>query len=119
MTIGERIKYLREKNNLSQEELGNRIGTTKQTIFKYEKNITTNIPMDKIEEMAKVFGVSPGYVMGWVDSSENLNSPTPKNPATIRSLGRLQANDFTEDEAEQIDDYISFILEKRKKNKKL
>jgi DNA-binding XRE family transcriptional regulator len=34
MTIGERLRFLRLRNNLTQEELGNRIGVKKQTIVK-------------------------------------------------------------------------------------
>ena len=53
MTIGERIKSCRETANLTQDELAKRLATTKQTIYKYENNIVTNIPSDKIEKMAE------------------------------------------------------------------
>lgn len=32
MTIGERLRFLRLRNNLTQEELGKKIGVKKQTI---------------------------------------------------------------------------------------
>lgn len=67
MTIGERIKLHREKANLTQDELAKQLNTTKQTIYKYENNVVTNIPSDKIEKMAELFGVNPGYLMGWSD----------------------------------------------------
>lgn len=65
MSIGERIKNLRIKCDLSQEELAEYIGTTKQAIFKYETGIVTNIPSDKIEKMAELLKCSPAYLMGW------------------------------------------------------
>lgn len=65
MTIGERIKLHREKVNLTQDELAKQLNTTKQTVYKYENNVVTNIPSDKIEKMAELFGVNPGYLMGW------------------------------------------------------
>lgn len=65
MTKGERIKELRTRHNLSQEELANMLNTTKQTIYKYEKNIVTNIPIDKIETMASLFHVTPEYICCW------------------------------------------------------
>lgn len=65
MTIGERIKLHREKANLTQDELAKQLNTTKQTVYKYENNVVTNIPSDKIEKMAELFGVNPGYLMGW------------------------------------------------------
>ena len=65
MTIGERIKLHREKANLTQDELAKQLNTTKQPVYKYENNVVTNIPSDKIEKMAELFGVNPGYLMGW------------------------------------------------------
>ena len=38
MAVGDRIKELRRKHNLTQDELAMRMGTTKQTIHKYENN---------------------------------------------------------------------------------
>ncbi len=76
MTIGERIKSCREKANLTQDELAKRLATTKQTIYKYENNIVTNIPSDKIEKMAELFNVTPAFLMGWED--DNKSSWQPK-----------------------------------------
>lgn len=65
MTIGERIRTAREAVNLTQKELGRACGTTKQTIYKYEKGIVSNIPLDRLELIAKVVGVNPVYIAGW------------------------------------------------------
>lgn len=65
MTKGERIRKLRIDKGISQSELAKRLNTTKQTISKYEKGIVTNIPSDKIEAMASLFGVSPQHILGW------------------------------------------------------
>ena len=72
MTIGNRIKNLRVQRNLSQSELAEMIGTIKQTIYKYETGIITNIPTDKITQLAKIFKVSPAYLMGWDNEEENI-----------------------------------------------
>lgn len=65
MTKGERIIELREKRGLSQVELADRIGVSKQTMYKYENDIITNIPSDKIELMAQTLKTTPAYIMGW------------------------------------------------------
>lgn len=52
-TIGDRIKNLRESINVLQTELAEKIGVSKQTLYKYENNIVTNIPSYKIELIAK------------------------------------------------------------------
>ena len=65
MTIGERIKNARIKRGFSQVELADKVGISKQTLYKYEHNIVTNIPSDKIEAIAKVLGTEPPILMGW------------------------------------------------------
>lgn len=65
MTVGERIKEVREKTGMSQVDFADKINVSKQTLYKYENNLITNIPSDKIEAVAKVGGVSPAYLMGW------------------------------------------------------
>ena len=54
MTIGDRIKQQRESKNMSQVELAEKIGVSKQTLYKYENNIVTNIPSIKLQSIAKV-----------------------------------------------------------------
>lgn len=65
MTVGERIKEVREKTGMSQVDFADKINVSKQTLYKYENNLITNIPSDKIEAVARVGGVSPAYLMGW------------------------------------------------------
>ena len=73
MTIGERIKKLRNNLGLSQVNFADKINVSKQTLYKYENNIITNIPSDKIESVAKLCNVSPAYLMGW---EEELQKPS-------------------------------------------
>ena len=65
MTKGQRIKELRERRNMTQEELAKKLNTTKQTISKYEKDIVTNIPSDRIEALSVVLNTTPEYILGW------------------------------------------------------
>lgn len=69
MSIGSRIREAREAKNVTLETLGAACGTTKQTIYKYENGIVTNIPMDKVECIAKYLNISPAYIMGWENES--------------------------------------------------
>ena len=72
MTIGNRIKDARIRKGLSQEELAKAINSTKQAIYKYENEIVTNIPMDKVEKLALILGTPPAYLMGWEEPIEEL-----------------------------------------------
>ena len=65
MKIGDRIKEIRTRCGMSQVTLADKIKVSKQTLYKYENGVITNIPSDKIEAIADVFGVSPAYFMGW------------------------------------------------------
>lgn len=69
MTVGDRIRKQRELMKISQTELAEKIKISKQTLYKYEMNIVTNIPSDKIENIGKVLGVSPAFLMGWVENN--------------------------------------------------
>lgn len=70
---GERIKELRILADMSQEELGRRVGLQRAAINKYEKGRVTNIPIETVESMARVFDVSPTYIVGW----DEFQSPNP------------------------------------------
>lgn len=64
-TKGERIRQLREAKGLTQEMLAAKLNIAKQSIGKYEKNIVTNIPSDRIEALAVALDSTPEYIMGW------------------------------------------------------
>jgi hypothetical protein len=36
-------------------------------MYKYENDVITNIPSDKIELMAQALRTTPAYIMGWDD----------------------------------------------------
>ena len=65
MTVGERMKEIRKRLGMSQVAFADKINVSKQTLYKYENNIITNIPSDKIEAAAELGNVSPAFLMGW------------------------------------------------------
>ena len=73
MTVGDRIKLRRESLGVSQVSLADTIGEKKQTLYKYETNKITNIPIENIERIASALNTTPAYLMGWEDSA--LPSP--------------------------------------------
>lgn len=50
---------------MSLDDLGKILGTTRQTIYKYENDIVTNIPYDRLLALAKALSVKPWEIMGW------------------------------------------------------
>ena len=74
MTVGDRIRKTRSDLGLSQTELAEKTSSSKQTIYKHETNIITNIPSDKIEKIAKVLDTTPAYLMGWTNNLTTSNA---------------------------------------------
>lgn len=67
---GNRIREFREARGYKLTEFAEMIGERKQNLYKYEKGIVTNIPLNKIERMAAVLGVDPAILAGWGDSQQ-------------------------------------------------
>ena len=57
MSLGENILNLRKKNGLSQEQLGEKINVTRQTISNWELNETTPNP-EQLKLLSKALNVS-------------------------------------------------------------
>lgn len=79
MNIGEKLKALRKERKLTLEDVSRNLDISRANISKYENGDITNIPSDKIEQLAKFYGVSPAYLMGWEDRKYPV---APKETAT-------------------------------------
>lgn len=69
MTVGQRIVYYREKAELRQSELAEKVGITKQLLWKYETDRITNIPMDNLVAIANTLHVDPAVLAGWEEEN--------------------------------------------------
>lgn len=67
--LGERIRELRKERRMSLEELADQIGTSRQTVHRYETGVISNIPSEKVEALARALGTTPQRLMGWEDDS--------------------------------------------------
>ena len=91
MTKGERIKARREELGITQVALADMIGESKQTVYKYESGLVSNIPSDKVELIAKALRVQPEWIMGWDVSSSPIPPgfiPLPKT-YKVPLVGRI------------------------------
>lgn len=114
MTVGDRIRKQREFAGISQTELAEKIKISKQTLYKYEMNIITNIPSDKIEDIGKVLNVSPAYLMGWVDNLTNENADLIPNILSDNNLIQhvKKLSQLNKDHQQTIYDNITYWYEK-------
>ncbi len=63
--IGQRIREERKRNRMTLEELALAVGTSKQTIQRYESGVIANIPNERIVAMAEALGTTPSNLLGW------------------------------------------------------
>lgn len=69
MNIGNRIKMLRTKNNMTQKELSSKLGLTPKMVSFYETSQRMP-PIDIILKLVTIFDVSSDYLLGLT----NINS---------------------------------------------
>lgn len=63
MTIGQRIAQKRKEQGLSQEALGEQLGVSRQSIYKWESDAA--LPeIEKLITLSRLFGVSVGWLLG-------------------------------------------------------
>jgi len=68
-TIGGRIRRRRLELGITMEELGESIGVTRQTVYKYESGIVKNIPLGVLISLTGTLGISADYLLGLTDES--------------------------------------------------
>ena len=83
--IGEKIKALRKDRGMTLDGLARAIGTSKQTIPRYESGMISNIPPEKIVALARELGTSPSELYGW-DSGDTFPSFNYKNAGSPESF---------------------------------
>ena len=69
--IANKLKTLRNKNNLSLKNVADFLNVSSSTILKYENASITNIPIDNIIKLAKIYKVTPSYILGLENYDKN------------------------------------------------
>lgn len=93
MTTGERIKQRRIELGLSVDEVAEKLGKNRATIYRYESNDIENFPVGTLEPLAKILETTPAQLIGWnYDDSENQDVNSNKSKAVkIPVLGDVAA----------------------------
>lgn len=85
MSIGTKIRELREAKNMSLDEVAKLCNTTRQTIYKYENEIVTNIPYERVILLAKALNTTPSNLFGWTEGEKI----SPNEPELTEGEARL------------------------------
>lgn len=89
MNLAEKIQQLRKRSDLSQEQLADKLGISRQSISKWESEQSTP-EIDRIVQLSEIFGVTTDYLLKDIDCLENpVLSAKDKNPSSSNNELRL------------------------------
>ena len=125
--LANKLRTKRLENNLSLQEVADKLGISKVTVSRYETLDITNIPSDKIEGMAKLYNTTPAYLMGWEEeklqkkdifsqlTNEELTKLEKfKNMSTVMFMN--EGNDISDEDKETLATaYAEVLISQRKK----
>jgi transcriptional regulator with XRE-family HTH domain len=73
MKFGEKLRIARIALNWAQIELGQKVGITERTIYKYEQEITSPKP-DVLKKLAETLNVSVAYLLDDAETDKQKNT---------------------------------------------
>ena len=88
---GDKIRMIRETLGLSQDELAERMGLCKNSIYRYEKGIAP-MKLDTFYQFADTFDVEPNVMLS--DRRKNQNFRYSKIQKLVNLLMLLDDRDF-------------------------
>ena len=77
MTLREKLIVLRDRAGLSQMELADRLGVSRQAVSRWESGDTTP-SVDKLKSLAKIYGVSLDWLLGDTADGEPPEAAKPE-----------------------------------------
>lgn len=79
-SVGIKIKNRRKQIKISAEQLADKIGISRSTMYRYENGDIEKIPTETLARIAVALNTSPAYFIGWKD--ESISSPEAINLIT-------------------------------------
>lgn len=107
MLIGERIKQRRKELGLSVDEVADKIGKNRATVYRYESKDIEKLPLEVLEPLAKALDTTPAFLMGWEEPKDTANNIIPlPEMIKIPLIGTIACGMPILAE-EHIDDYVN------------
>ena len=124
MSIGQRIKFLRTKRGMSIDDLAEKLGKNRTTIYRYENGGIENLPLGILNPLADALETTPGCLMGW-GYKEMLSTKRPDDydeAADMEYIKHVEMwnrafgmDPFTDEEHGKLIEYGKFLISSRKK----
>lgn len=133
--LGDKIKKLRKSKNITQEELGKNIGVTTSMVGMYETN-ARKPSYEVLIKIAEFFSVSTDFLLNTEEKLDmtldsvkkvynmlkeatdeyGIEEVTDKQENKIKTLAaHFEGEEFTDEDVEDIENFIKFIISKKKK----
>lgn len=111
MSFAERIKYLRERKCLTQQDMASILGISKSTYVKYERG-EREPKFEALFELSKVFDVSTDYLLGMSDEENRYIYSARKAVDLMTSKSFLETLGKHENAVtKMVGDYTSFLFD--------
>lgn len=85
MKFNEKLVMLRKQQNLSQEQVSEKLGVARQTISKWELGETTP-EMDKLIIISKLYDITLNELMKEDNEGKNVNDPNNMNSQKLAGM---------------------------------
>ncbi len=119
MTTGQKIAARRKELELSQEALGDKLGVSRQTVYKWENDIS--LPdIDKLVALSRLFQVPVGWLLGVEEEPEPQSVDfSPEQLKLLEEiLGRYQRaepEELSEGQRKQVEELVGRPPKKRRR----
>ncbi len=100
--VGKRIRTIRKKNKVTQEQLAEKLFLTAESVSNFENGKTMCMP-ENIAKICELFGVTSDYIYYGIESASKV-----KNPLMDSIMAKLSG--CSADELDRIDKMISLFL---------
>lgn len=108
MSMGARLAQARRGQNLTQEQLAEKLGVTRQAVSRWESD-TAYPETDKIVRMASLFGVSCDYLLGVGGEGRGDKPPSPVTRLLREAAGKKVLLAFYEEDDFVFCDYARIL----------
>lgn len=119
MTTGQKIAARRKELELSQEALGDKLGVSRQTVYKWESDLS--LPdIDKLVALSRLFQVPVGWLLGVEEEPEPQSMDfSPEQLKLLEEiLGRYQRaepEELSEGQRKQVEELVGRPPKKRRR----
>ena len=109
MTTGQRIAAKRKEYKLSQEALGEQLGVSRQSIYKWESD--ASLPeIDKLVALSRLFSVSVGWLLGVEDTPTPLDDDNTERVEAERTEASQDPGELTPAQLKMVEEIVARYL---------